>query len=66
MLVHDTREESERWPARAGIAGDIPSIGRHGLGGVVQIEVVREVVLRSHGFGVLVGDVDSGSRHFMR
>lgn len=40
-------------------------IGGHGNFGVVEIEVVGEVVLSTHGLGDVVGDIDgrAGGRH---
>jgi hypothetical protein len=54
-----TRSGTGAWDA------DIPSVDGHGLAWVVQVEVVGKVVLGSHGFGEVVGDVDASSGHGM-
>ena len=45
------------------MSDDIPSVDRHGLVRVVQVKVVGEVVLGSHGFGVVLVDVNTTSGH---
>lgn len=65
MLVHDAKGDvstvlgAVRWAER-----NVPRVDRHGLKRVVQVEVVGEVVLRSHGFGVVVSDVDATAGHW--
>lgn len=47
------------------IEQDIPLVSRHGFLGVVEVKVVNEVVLSTHGLGEVVGDIDGsgGGRH---